>query len=55
MTERVYLDYNATTPLAPEVVAAMLPNIDEAYGPLFARGLNQTLHRSLGSRGEACF
>lgn len=32
MTERVYLDYNATTPLAPEVVAAMLPYLDEAYG-----------------------
>lgn len=32
MTERVYLDYNATTPLAPEVRAAMLPYLDQAYG-----------------------
>jgi cysteine desulfurase len=29
---RVYLDYNATTPLAPEVAAAMLPYFHEAYG-----------------------
>ena len=32
MTRQVYLDYNATTPLAPEVKAAMLPYFDEAYG-----------------------
>ncbi len=32
MTERIYLDYNATTPLAPEVVAAILPYLDQAYG-----------------------
>jgi cysteine desulfurase len=32
MTDRVYLDYNATTPLAPEVRAAMLPYLDQAYG-----------------------
>ena len=32
MTGRVYLDYNATTPIASEVVAAMLPYLDEAYG-----------------------
>lgn len=32
MTDRVYLDYNATTPLAPEVIAAMLPFLDEAFG-----------------------
>jgi cysteine desulfurase len=30
--ERVYFDYNATTPLAPEVAAAMRPFVDEAYG-----------------------
>ncbi len=30
--DRVYFDYNATTPLAPEVAAAMRPFIDEAYG-----------------------
>src|SRR6476620_3715381 len=30
--ERVYFDYNVTTPLAPEVAAAMRPFIEEAYG-----------------------
>jgi cysteine desulfurase len=30
--ERVYFDYNATTPLAPEVAAAMRPFMEEAYG-----------------------
>lgn len=30
--DRVYLDYNATTPLAPEVAAAMRPLMQEAYG-----------------------
>lgn len=29
---RVYLDYNATTPLAPSVRAAMLPFLDEHFG-----------------------
>lgn len=29
---RIYLDYNASTPIAPEVVAAMRPYIDGAYG-----------------------
>lgn len=28
----VYLDYNATTPVAPEVVAAMLPYLHELHG-----------------------
>lgn len=32
MTGRVYLDYNATTPIAPEVAAAMSPYLDEAHG-----------------------
>lgn len=30
--KRVYLDHNATTPVAPEVLAAMLPYFGEAYG-----------------------
>src|SRR5882762_427506 len=29
---RVYLDHNATTPVAPEVLAAMLPYFSEEYG-----------------------
>jgi cysteine desulfurase len=32
MTRRVYLDHNASTPVHPEVVAAMLPYLTEAYG-----------------------
>jgi len=28
----IYLDYNATTPIAPEVVAAMRPFLDEHFG-----------------------
>ncbi|MFQ5818357.1 MAG: cysteine desulfurase NifS [Terriglobia bacterium] len=29
---RIYIDYNATTPLAPEVRAAMLPYLEEEFG-----------------------
>ena len=32
MTVPVYLDYNATTPIAPEVVAAMHPFLEENFG-----------------------
>lgn len=32
MNERIYLDYNATTPLASEVVAAMSPFLTDAQG-----------------------
>lgn len=32
MNERIYLDYNATTPLAPEVAAAMSPLLTGTYG-----------------------
>lgn len=28
----VYLDYNASTPIAPEVAAAMRPFLSEHYG-----------------------
>ncbi|HEU4677929.1 MAG TPA: aminotransferase class V-fold PLP-dependent enzyme, partial [Terrimicrobiaceae bacterium] len=28
----VYLDYNATTPLAPEALAAMLPFLGDSFG-----------------------
>ncbi|HSZ19736.1 MAG TPA: cysteine desulfurase NifS [Candidatus Acidoferrum sp.] len=30
--KRIYLDHNATTPLAPEALAAMLPYLTEEYG-----------------------
>ena len=32
MSRQIYLDHNATTPLAPEVVAAMRPFLTEAFG-----------------------
>lgn len=32
MSERIYLDCNATTPIAPEVAAAMQPYLAEGYG-----------------------
>jgi cysteine desulfurase len=32
VSQRIYLDYNATTPLAPEVVAAMTPFLTDAFG-----------------------
>lgn len=32
MTQPIYLDYNATTPVASEVAAAMLPWIEERFG-----------------------
>ena len=32
MTSPIYLDCNATTPVAPEVAAAMRPWIDEQFG-----------------------
>src|SRR5579872_6318073 len=32
LVRRVYLDYNATTPVAPEVLAAMLPYFSAEYG-----------------------
>jgi cysteine desulfurase len=44
--KRVYFDYNATTPLAPEVVAAMRPYLEEPFGN------PSSLHWS-GSRARA--
>ncbi|MBI2306374.1 MAG: cysteine desulfurase [Rhodocyclales bacterium] len=32
MTQAIYLDYNATTPVAPEVAAAMQPYLHAAFG-----------------------
>jgi cysteine desulfurase len=43
---RVYFDYNATTPLAPEVAAAMGPFMEEAYG-------NPSCLHWAGQRGRA--
>jgi cysteine desulfurase len=43
---RVYLDYNATTPLAPEGLQAMMPYLTEAYG-------NASSIHSVGQRARA--
>ena len=32
MKKPIYLDYNATTPIAPEVADAMLPYLREHFG-----------------------
>src|SRR5436190_12435355 len=32
MSDAIYLDYNASTPLAPEVIARMAPLLTSAYG-----------------------
>ena len=32
MKKRYYLDHNATTPVRPEVIEAMLPYMNEKYG-----------------------
>lgn len=42
---RVYLDYNATTPVAPEVLAAMLPYFSEEFG-------NANSIHTFGQRGR---
>jgi cysteine desulfurase len=42
---RVYLDHNATTPVAPEVLAAMLPYFCEEYG-------NASSIHAFGQRGR---
>src|SRR5712692_1271765 len=44
--QRVYLDHNATTPVAPEVIAAILPYFTEDYG-------NASSIHSFGQRARA--
>lgn len=46
MTEVIYLDHNATTPLLPSVVDAMLPYLREEYG-------NPSSDHPLGRRARA--
>jgi cysteine desulfurase len=31
-TERIYLDYNASTPIDPAVAAAMIPFLSDGFG-----------------------
>src|SRR5260370_37531761 len=48
---RVYLDHNATTPVAPEVLAAMLPYFSEEYGN--ASSIHTFGQRARGALEEA--
>lgn len=44
----IYLDYNATTPLDPAIVEAMLPYLREQYGnPSSAHRLGKTAHQAV--------
>jgi cysteine desulfurase len=46
----IYLDYNATTPVAPEAREAMLPYLNEQYGnPSSDHALGQASHRAVES------
>ena len=47
----IYLDYNATTPVAPAVVEAMLPCFGEHYGnPSSAHSLGRAAQEAIGYR-----
>lgn len=53
----IYLDYNATTPLLPEVIAAMDPYLREHFGnPSSSHVYGQRARRSmsLGLRSRSC-
>lgn len=50
----IYLDYNATTPVAPEVLEAMLPFLREGYGnPSSSHALGRRAHAAIeAARGQ---
>jgi cysteine desulfurase len=50
----IYLDYNATTPVAPEVLEAMLPFLREGYGnPSSSHALGRRAHEAIeAARGQ---
>lgn len=52
--QRIYLDYNATTPIAPHVQEAMLPFLAECYGnPSSSHALGRVCHAAVEeSRGH---
>ncbi len=53
MDRIVYLDYNATTPLAPEVLEAMLPYLREDFGnPSSIHRLGRRAHEALARSRE---
>ena len=44
----IYLDYNATTPIAPSVQQAMLPFLSEHYGnPSSGHSLGRAAHEAM--------
>ena len=48
----IYLDYNATTPIAPEVAAAMLPYLHEHFGnPSSSHAYGQKARQAVEDRG----
>lgn len=54
MTRRIYLDNSATTPVAPEVVEAMLPYFSKVYGNASSlHGFGQAAHKALDESREA--
>ncbi|HEU4438094.1 MAG TPA: cysteine desulfurase family protein [Methylomirabilota bacterium] len=53
MNRQVYLDHNASTPVHPEVVDAMLPYFSERYGnPSSVHGFGRTAREGLESARE---
>ncbi len=54
MGEPIYLDYNATTPVAPEVLEAILPALRDLWGnPSSIHTVGRAARRALeGARGE---
>jgi len=54
MNRPIYLDYNATTPVAPEVVAAMRPWIEEQFGnPSSSHVYGQRARQTVAAAREA--
>jgi len=54
MTTRIYLDNSATTPVAPQVLEAMLPYFSEVYGNASSlHGFGQEAHAALDESREA--
>ena len=48
MKKPIYLDYNATTPHAPEVIDAMRPFLEEEFGnPSSSHGYGIPAHRAV--------
>ncbi|MGH7315388.1 MAG: cysteine desulfurase family protein, partial [Candidatus Rokuibacteriota bacterium] len=53
MNRRVYLDHNASTPMHPEVVAAMLPYFSERFGnPSSVHGFGREAREGLETARE---